>query len=84
MNDTPPEITQKMFDMIQEKTPYERAVMGCSMNATSRYLVTQGILHNNPHISKNALRQELFLKFYQDDFSKSEIKRIQKHLKSLP
>jgi len=84
MDDISPEMAQKVCEMIQEKTPYERVVMGCSMNETSRYLVTQGILHDNPNISTSELRQELFLKFYNNDFSNSEIDKIQKHLRSLP
>ncbi|NGX61861.1 MAG: hypothetical protein K940chlam9_01350 [Chlamydiae bacterium] len=68
MNDTHPEITKKIREMIQSKTPEERLKMGCSMNETSRYLVTQFILRENPNISQKELRQEIFLKYYGPDF----------------
>lgn len=80
MNDTRPEIAQKIIEMIQEKTPEERALMGSSMYATSRYLVTQGILNNNPNISPLALRQKIFLTFYGDEFTESERKKILNYL----
>ncbi len=69
MHDTPPEIYEKMSEMIQKKSPIERLKMGCSMYDTSKYLVTRFILENNPTISPIALRQEIFLKFYWDDFN---------------
>lgn len=80
MNDTSPEITKKMHEMIQAKSPIERFKMGCSMYDTSRYLVIRGILENNPNISEIDLRKELFLKFYRDDFDSAEIQKIFKHL----
>jgi hypothetical protein len=80
MNDTSPEITEKMCEMFRTKTPQERFRMGCSMYDTSRYLVTRAILRENPHISPAALRQELFLKFYGDDFNPTERQRILDYL----
>ncbi len=80
MNDTSPEITKKMCEMIRMKTPEERFRMGCSMNDTSRYLVKCAILRENPDISPVALRQEIFLKFYGDDFNPVEKQRILDYL----
>ena len=68
MNDTDDKITEKMHEMIRLKSPEERLKMGCSMNETSRILVTQAILRKHPNISNARLRRELFLKFYGDDF----------------
>lgn len=68
MEDTSPEITKKMIEMIQFKTPSERCEMGCSMIETSKYLIICSILNEQPNITQNELRAELFLKFYRDDF----------------
>ena len=68
MDDTPPEITQKMQEMFQRKSPEERLKMGWSMYETSKYLILRGIKEKDPHISKADLRKELFLTFYGDDF----------------
>ena len=68
MRDTSEAMEQKYREMMQARTPYERLQMGASMHATSKYLITRFILENNPNISKAALRQEIFLKFYGEDF----------------
>lgn len=80
MDDTSPEIAAKVREMFAKKTPQERFEMGCSMNETSRYLVTQAILRENPQISKAGLRQEIFLKFYRDDFNDIERQKILDYL----
>lgn len=82
MNDTSPEMQEKMYELISKKTPEERLKMGWSMYETSKYLVTQAILRENPSISEAELRQELFLKFYGNDFSPEESKKILEHLKN--
>jgi len=76
MNDTTAKITDKMCEMIRLKSPEERLKMGCSMNKTSRFLITRAIFEQNPHISKKNLRHELFLKFYGDDFDLKTQRKI--------
>lgn len=83
MNDTSPEMTRKMCEMIQRKTPSERSKMGWSMYQTSKQLVTRSILERNPHISEAELRQELFLKFYFNDFDQEQQNKILQHLANL-
>lgn len=80
MFDTSPEITKKMREMFQEKTPFERAKMGSSMFDTSKQLVVRFILEHHPGISKVGLRQQIFLKFYGDDFSSKEKEKILQHI----
>ncbi len=80
MNDTTPEIAEKVREMFRMKSGAERLEMGCSMYDTSRYLVKRAILENNPQISETALRQELFLKFYADDFSLEQQQKILRYL----
>ena len=76
MNDTTPEMEEKMREMMATKTPDERLQMSYSMHATSKLLVTHAILRENPSISKLDLKKELFLKFYKDDFSLEEREKI--------
>ena len=80
MDDTSPEISEKIYEMIREKTPIERLKMGCSMYQTSKYLVTNAILRENPQISAIGLRQALFLRFYGQDFDPIQTEKILHHL----
>jgi hypothetical protein len=80
MDDTSPEIAEKMREMFQRKTPIERLKMGCSMYDTSKYLIICAILRENPKISKIDLRREIFLRFYGDDFNPEERDKIIKYL----
>jgi hypothetical protein len=80
MNDTSPEMERKMMEMIMTKSPIERVMMGCSMYETSKQLIIEGILRQNPGISKVKLRQEIFLRFYRDDFTPSQRDKILEHL----
>ena len=80
MRDTAPQVSQKMREMIQMKSPAERLRMGWSMYETSKYLVLRAIKENDPHISKLDLRKEFFLKFYGNDFDSVEREKILKHL----
>ena len=82
MNDTSDEMNRKMCEMIQQKLPIERLKMGCSMYDMSKRLVVQAILKNNPHLSAADLRQEIFQKFYGNDFTPETSAKIIKHLRS--
>jgi hypothetical protein len=83
MNDTSSEITKKMCEMIQAKSPIERVKMGCSMYETSKRLVIQSILRNNPFLSTAELRQEILLKFYGRDLEPAILNKILKHFQNL-
>lgn len=83
MNDTSPEIAERMIAMCQQKTGLERLEMGASMYETSRYLVTRFILSANPNISEVDFKKELFLKFYGSDFSPAETEKIFKHFEEI-
>lgn len=76
MNDTSPEIEQKVRELFQKKSPIERLKMGCDMYDASRYLVEQAILRKKPHLSGLELQKEVFLRFYRDDFSEEEIEKF--------
>ena len=83
MNDTSAKMTRKVCELIQEKTPQERVKMGCSMHQTSKYLITRAILESDPLISKSELRQEIFLKFYGNDFDLDTKQKILRYFSSL-
>ncbi len=83
MDDTTPEIADRVRDMIRMKTPFERFMMGASMYETSKFLVTQAILRENPHASEVTLKQELFLRFYRNEFNQEEREKILRHFEQL-
>lgn len=83
MHDTSPKIDEKMREMIRMKTPFERAQMGASMFETSKYLVTQAILRDNPNISQSELREQIFLAFYDNDFTVKQKEKILQHIRLL-
>lgn len=80
MHDTSPEIEEKMREMFRAKSPMERFKMGCSMYDTVKWLAIRAIKEKNPNISPAALRQELFLRFYRDDFTSEQCERIVAYL----
>lgn len=80
MRDTTHDITNKIYKMIQKKTPHERMVMGSSMYETSKQLVIRAIKENNPSISPQDLRREIFLRFYGSDYTQIEQEKIIHHL----
>lgn len=80
MDDTSSDITEKVRDMFQAKSPIERLKMGFSMYETSKYLVARAIWKNTPIYSGADLRQELFLRFYGNDFDSATRQKILDHL----
>lgn len=80
MNDTLPQIAEKMRELISAKTPEERLKMGCSMYDFSRRLVIHSILKSQPHLSTAELNRELFLRFYGNDFNPAKRQEILGHL----
>ena len=80
MKDTSPAIEKKMIEMINQKTPIERLKMGCSMYDLSKRLVTGAILEKDPSITPKALKRELFLRFYGNDFDPVRCAKILKHI----
>lgn len=80
MNDTPSHINRKLSELLQKKTSTERYMMGWSMHETSKYLITQAIMKENPQFTETDLKKELFLRFYQDDFNEEQKEKILNHL----
>ena len=76
MRDTTREMTVKMREMIQLKSPIERLKMGSSMYETSKRLISRAILENNPTISKAEFRREFFLRFYGNDLGDGDREKV--------
>ena len=83
MNDTSPEIAEKMNELFQQKTTLERFEIGCSILHTSKSLIIQSILREMPDISQADLRAEFFLRFYGDDYPLEKGKAIAEELRFL-
>ena len=77
MDDTSPEIQQKIEEIYRNKSGEEKLLIALSMFETAREIVISSLPQN---LSKKELRRELFLRFYGNDFSDSEKNRILKHL----
>jgi len=80
MNDTPPHINRKLCELLRKKTSTERYMMSWSMYETSKYLITQAIMKENPQFTETDLKKELFLRFYRDDFNEEQKEKILNHL----
>jgi len=77
MNDTAPEIQDKIDDIYKNKSGEEKLLIALSMFETARELVISSLPNN---ISDKELRKALFLRFYENDFSRSEKKKILSNL----
>ena len=80
MNDTHPRVNQKIVEMMRRKAPEERLALGCSMFDFSKQLVMSSLREENPSLSPASLRQELFLRFYGNDFDSRAREKITFHL----
>ena len=76
MNDTNHKIARKFKQLMAKKSPAERLVMGCSMYDMSKSLVTSSILKQIPNATQSILRREIFLRFYGNEFSPEDQKKI--------
>jgi hypothetical protein len=79
MNDTHPLAARKMQELMAAKTPEERLKFGCSMFSFAKQLALARILQDGP-LPPAAVRQRLFLHFYEDDFDEVSRERILAHL----
>ena len=76
MNDTAPEIEAIFEQMMMNKSGQERLQMGFSMFNMARRQVTAAIRKNKPDADAIEIRREIFLRFYGNDFSQEEQKKI--------
>ena len=76
MNDTAPEIEAIFEQMMMNKSGQERLQMGFSMFNMARRQVTAAIRNNKPDADAVEIRREIFLRFYGNDFSQEDQKKI--------
>ena len=80
MDDTSPQVKEIMKKLWQGKTPGERLAMGCSMFDFAKELVRSNLRQEHAGIPLQTERQELFLRFYGDQFTPTQKEKILKHL----
>jgi hypothetical protein len=68
MNDTPQDVEERYRALLLARSGEERLKMGFSMCATARALVRASVLAKNPLATPAAIRRELFLRFYGQEF----------------
>ena len=68
MNDTEPQVAEKMVELLRNHTPEERLIMGCSMYDFARQLVVNSLTQGRRRLPPGVLRRELFLRFYASEF----------------
>jgi hypothetical protein len=53
------------------KSGEERLLMGCSMYDSARQIVRSSINNSRPGITENEMKKEIFLRFYGQEFSRT-------------
>ncbi|MBI5893479.1 MAG: hypothetical protein HZB79_07500 [Deltaproteobacteria bacterium] len=81
MKDTHPEIEERFFKMIMEKSGEERLKMGFEMNMMARKLATASILQNAPQISEEDIKLAIFDRFYGIDLSSKVRQKVIEKIK---
>ena len=76
MNDTDPKIQDMFNTMMMSKSGQERLNMGFSMFNLARRQVIAAIKRDKPYADAREIRKEIFLRFYHQDFSPEEQKKI--------
>ena len=79
MNDTSPEIQEIYRNMLMQKTEEERFLMGLSMCETARRIVLSTFPEG---LSEAEKRVKLLYRYYSNDFSPEELKKISAFLTS--
>jgi hypothetical protein len=81
MTDTSPEFAQFYFDKIMSLSPKERLRMGSSLYDTAREIVLSSLPEN---MSETEKKVQLFLRFYENDFTKEQLEKIIKRIRNSP
>lgn len=76
MRDTTPDIERRLAAMIAERSPGERLRMASDMFSSARALLRAGLLRQNPALSDEVLKTQVFLRLYGEDFTGVEASRI--------
>jgi hypothetical protein len=84
MNDTPPEILKKQFEIIKSKPEGVRYAMQMEMMDYAANQTKALIRKKNPHLSEREVVIEFVKLYYKDDFSEEEMLRIVEWMKNNP
>lgn len=76
MNDTAPELESRFIEMMMRKSGEERLRMGFEMFNMARTQALTSIRIQKPDADLSEISKELFLRFYGEDFSREELKKI--------
>ncbi|RJR20281.1 MAG: hypothetical protein C4581_03625 [Nitrospiraceae bacterium] len=80
MNDTSPEIESRFIEMMMRKSGEERLRMGFEMFNMARTQVIASIRIQKPDADLAEISKELFIRFYGQDFSHDESRKILAHI----
>lgn len=81
--DTSASVAIRFRGMIMKRNPVERLLMGFSMYDAARTIVMSAITEQNPQISSEGIRKELFLRFYGKEYDGVVRERILRALGTL-
>ncbi len=76
MNDTHPDVAVRFRNLMMSKTGQQRLLMGCSMYDTAKQIVRSAIYNSRPGIKDAEVKREIFLRFYGQEFSESDRKKL--------
>lgn len=76
MKDTPRHISEMQAKIIHSKTDAERSLMGAEMVDSVYHMIKERIKEEKPGLTEKEITAQIFLRFYQNEFSKQEKERI--------
>jgi len=76
MNDTHPEVAAQFRDLMKARSNEQRLLMGCSMFDTAKQIIQSAIYSQQPEITPEEMRKEIFLRFYGLEFSQAAKEKI--------
>jgi hypothetical protein len=74
MNDTSPQMEKMLLDLYMQRSGAERVQMACSLFTTARKLMTANLEAQG--YTGDALRKQIFLRTYRNDYSQLELDKI--------
>jgi len=76
MNDTHPDIAIQFQNLMMCKSGEKRLLMGCSMYDAAKQIVRSAICNSHPGITDAEIKREIFLRFYELEFSQADREKL--------
>jgi hypothetical protein len=76
MTDTPAHIYQMQYEIIASKPMSERIQLGFDTIDTTRNWIENSIRQTSPEINPSELAIAVFLRYYQQDFTETQLAQI--------